>query len=37
MLTKSAFFRAAAIPMCMVWGVREFFALQRSRLRSRHS
>jgi hypothetical protein len=37
MLHKSAFFRAIAIPVCMVWGIREFFALQRARLRSRHS
>jgi len=35
MLHKSAFFRIVAIPACMVWGVLEFFALQRARLLSR--
>jgi len=35
MLHKAAFFRVIAIPACMVWGVMEFFALQRSRLLSR--
>lgn len=32
MLQKAAFFRALAIPACLVWGVLEFIALQRSRL-----
>lgn len=36
MLQKSAFFRAVAIPVCMIWGLHEFFALQRSRLRSKY-
>jgi hypothetical protein len=35
MLHKSAFFRAMAVPACIVWGVFEFVALQRSRLRAR--
>jgi hypothetical protein len=35
MLQKSAFFRAVAIPVCLVWGVLELLALQRSRLRYR--
>jgi hypothetical protein len=37
MLHKPAFFRALAIPACMVWGVLEFFALQRARLQSRRT
>jgi hypothetical protein len=28
----TAFYRALAIPACLVWGVVEFLALQRSRL-----
>ena len=32
MLQKAAFFRALAIPACLVWGVMEFVALQRARL-----
>jgi hypothetical protein len=35
MFHKAAFFRILAIPACMVWGVLEFFALQRSRLLTR--
>ncbi|WP_157979276.1 hypothetical protein [Rhodoferax ferrireducens] len=37
MLHKAAFFRALAIPACLVWGVLEFFALQRSRLLGRRT
>jgi hypothetical protein len=37
MLHKTAFFRALAIPACLVWGVLEFFALQRSRLLGRRA
>jgi len=37
MLKKAAFFRVLAIPACMVWGILEFFALQRSRLLGRRS
>lgn len=39
MLHKATFFRALAIPACLVWGVLEFFALQRARLlgRSAHA
>ena len=33
MLHTSAFYRAIAIPACLLWGVLEFVALQRSRLR----
>lgn len=28
------FFRLLALPACMVWGIREFIALQRARLLS---
>jgi hypothetical protein len=35
MLHKAAFFRALAIPACLVWGVLEFFALQRARMLGR--
>jgi hypothetical protein len=35
MLHKTAFFRAIAIPACLVWGVFELYALQRSRLLSK--
>ncbi|MEO8118482.1 MAG: hypothetical protein ABI606_04070 [Rhodoferax sp.] len=37
MLHKTAFFRALSIPACLVWGVLEFFALQRSRLLGRRA
>lgn len=37
MFHKAAFFRVMAIPACLVWGVLEFFALQRSRLQSRRT
>lgn len=37
MLHKPAFFRALAIPACIVWGVLEFLALQRSRLQGRRA
>ena len=37
MLHKAAFFRAMAIPACMVWGIVEFFALQRARLQRRRA
>lgn len=37
MLPQAAFFRALAIPACLVWGVLEFFALQRSRLLGRRA
>jgi hypothetical protein len=32
MLHKTTFFRVLAIPACLIWGVLELFALQRSRL-----
>jgi len=32
MTHQTAFYRALAIPACLVWGVLEFLALQRSRL-----
>lgn len=32
MFYKRAFIRFVAIPTCLVWGVMEFLALQRSRL-----
>lgn len=35
MLRKAVFFRVMAIPACMVWGVYEFLALQRTRLQGR--
>ena len=35
MLNKAAFFRALAVPPCLVWGLLEFFALQRSRFQNR--
>ena len=34
MLHKSAFFRTIAIPACLLWGVLEFVALQRSRFQA---
>jgi len=37
MLHKATFIRLMAIPACMVWGVLEFFALQRARLQSRRA
>jgi hypothetical protein len=30
-LRKAVFFRAMAIPACVVWGVLELLALQRAR------
>ena len=35
MMHKISLIRVVAIPACMVWGVLEFIALQRSRLLSR--
>jgi hypothetical protein len=35
MLPKLTFIRVLAIPACVVWGVMEFIALQRSRLYAR--
>ena len=35
MLLKVKFFRVMAIPACMVWGILELIALQRSRLLGR--
>lgn len=32
MLPKLTFIRVLAIPACVLWGVMEFIALQRSRL-----
>lgn len=32
MFYKAAFIRAVAIPVCLVWGLVEFIALQRARL-----
>ncbi len=37
MLHNFSFFRVLTIPACMIWGVREFFALQRSRIQHRRS
>jgi hypothetical protein len=37
MMHKAAFFRVIAIPACMAWGMLEFYALQRSRLRHRRA
>jgi hypothetical protein len=37
MLNKTTYIRAMAIPACMVCGVLEFFALQRSRLLHRRA
>jgi hypothetical protein len=34
---KVAFFRLMAIPACVVWGVLEFLALQRSRFQGRRA
>jgi hypothetical protein len=33
MFHKAAFIRAMAIPVCLAWGLVEFMALQRARLR----
>jgi len=30
MLNPSSFIRLLAIPACVVWGLKEFFALQRA-------
>jgi hypothetical protein len=32
MFYKASFIRAMAIPVCLVWGLVEFMALQRARL-----
>lgn len=37
MLHQATFFRALAIPACLVWGVLEFLALQRARLLGRRA
>jgi hypothetical protein len=35
MFSKSTLIRLIAVPACLVWGLREFFALQRAQGRSR--
>jgi hypothetical protein len=36
-MVKFPFFRAIAIPVCIIWGLLEFVALQRSRWQGRAS
>jgi hypothetical protein len=36
-MIKLPFFRAIAIPVCIIWGLLEFVALQRSRWQGRAS
>ncbi len=35
MLHKKTFIRVVAIPACILWGLAEFMALQKSRLMMR--
>jgi len=35
MIRKAAFFRAMAIPACIVWAIVELLALQRARWQQR--
>jgi hypothetical protein len=35
MFSNATFIRLVAVPACLVWGVMEFYALQRAQLRAR--
>jgi len=37
MQNQTTYFRIVAIPACVIWGLLEFFALQRARFHIRHT
>ncbi len=37
MPNQTTYFRIVAIPACMIWGLLEFFALQRARFQIRRT